>query len=381
MTRHNFSKSRKSKIIAISLIIATLLFSGMYSLVLNVEQNSTLNTSRQSTVSPSAGLGNSVQSKQAIENNIGVLFKNWYKEHYNHNVSHLNTNVSKSLFKIFISQSQFVSQDLKYLSELEQSIFSQTTDGHVSFSMLKTEIENGEGTILKQTNSSVETSHGVNYENSTLFNVVINGVDYNVWKVNITSANGVVIDPWIWVNINYYVYHAPWYLGGWSLTYGENDNFNTQYSGSAASSIYNEWMKVSTIGGYADIVIGAASLFLKIPSVYAKALGLSLAAIGASLLFESSTMDSYWQATGHSYIHFDIVNDYYYPWVVTPLGSEASSSGLLGVLNSGGSYQFWYNVPYILTDGIAGVTISAYYSSISQQFVSDYGSGNWVWFS
>ena len=53
----------------------------------------------------------------------------------------------------------------------------------------------------------------------------------------VTSDSGV----WVMVTISYFVCHAPWWLGGWSVTYGEQDVFNELWAGSTAQNEYNNF--------------------------------------------------------------------------------------------------------------------------------------------
>ncbi len=57
------------------------------------------------------------------------------------------------------------------------------------------------------------------------------------------------------------------------------------------------------------------------------------------------------------------------------------SIGLYGLNSNGNSYTFCYNVPFVAYGGIVGVTFSADASGVSNEFVSDHGNGNRVWFN
>lgn len=226
---------------------------------------------------------------------------------------------------------------------------------------------------------SINTPQGIYSDNSRLYAVTVNGTLYGGWKVYVATPNGTVIDPWVWVVINYYVYTAPWWLGGWSVTYGEQDNYYNYYTGSAALSLYNGWESVNTDSGYALAAICLLASMMKAPIVQAIAFALEIS--GITLIYESSTMINYYESTGFSYILFDFVNDYFYLWALTPLGSFASSFGLYRKDWSGNFYTFWYNVPYVAYTGILAVAFSADVSNCCHQFVGEYGSGTWVWFN
>ena len=235
------------------------------------------------------------------------------------------------------------------------------------------------GKPVKYINSTIDTSQGAFYYHSTLYTVKLNGTQYEAWKVNVTTPTGNFIDPWVWVNINYYVYTAPWWLGGWSVTYGESDNFNVEYYGSSAQSFFNTWNSLTTVASYGTVAAGLIALFSPIP-LLGQAIGAALLIIGAGMTYESSTMTNYYESTGYSYIHLDFVNNYYYPWDAEG-GSITSSVGLYGLNSAGGVYTFWYNVPLYAYAGVAGIALSGSIAGVSHAFISEYGSGTQVWFN
>lgn len=311
-----------------------------------------------------------LQNQNVVENSIATLYLNWLK-------SNNKSSVSITSFKIFISQDHAAQMYLRILTSLEQSNY--LSNENVKFSIPTMEKVVSFGKPVQYVNTSVDTTQGLFYDYSVLYKVNLNGTPYEVWKVNVTTPTGNFIDPWVWVNINYYVYHAPWYLGGWSLTYGENDNCNVEFLGSEALSFFNTWENITTDTGYGLAAAGLVALFIPMP-VLAQAIGAALIVAGVGFEYESSTMLNYYESNGFSYIHLDLVNEYFYPWV-TVLGSLASSIGLYGLDWGGGSYTFWYNIPFVAYGGMLGVAFSADISSVTQQFLNDYGNGNWVWFS
>ncbi|OWP54115.1 MAG: hypothetical protein B2I18_02080 [Cuniculiplasma sp. C_DKE] len=316
------------------------------------------------------------QNQSGTENSIATLFLNWLQS--NGQAQGIqNTNASIALFQEFVSQNQTAEMYLQILTSEEQNNYSNAQSAQQSLQLKEQVVYSG--TPINEINTSTVTSQGTFHDHSVLYEANFNGTQYEVWAVNVTTPTGSVIDPWVWVNINYYVYHAPWYLGGWSLTYGENDNYNVEFTGSAAQSFFNNWESTTTYAGYGLAAAGLVALFIPVP-VLAQAIGAALIIVGVGLLYEASTMLSYYESTGFSYIHLDFVNDYFYPWI-TLVGTFASSVGLYGLNSNGNSYTFWYNVPFVAYGGIMGVTFSAEVSSVNNQFVSDYGSGNWVWFS
>ncbi|EQB74033.1 MAG: hypothetical protein AMDU4_FER2C00034G0042 [Ferroplasma sp. Type II] len=313
-----------------------------------------------------------------LENVIGSLFGKWYNQTYGQNNRAINSTHYESLFKEFLRSSVTASLHLHDLSSLEMKSHSLPDQIPSKASFVHQVVKTGH--IVKQINTTTPTPNGVYHDHSVEYVAYINGTVFKAWKVKVTTPSGSIIDPWVWVNINYFVYKAPWWLGGWSITYGEQDHYNVKFSGSAAQSFFNTWESATTDLGYGLSAAGLIALFIPVP-VLAQAIGAALILVGIGLLYEGSTMLNYFESTGYSYIHMEFVNDYYYPWVVTPLGSLASSMGLYGLDNNGNSYTFWYNIPYIAYGGYTAVFFSEYISNNCHQFVNEYGSGNQIWFS
>ena len=313
-----------------------------------------------------------------LENIIGSMFGKWYNQTYGQNNRVINSTRYESLFKEFLSSSVTALLYLHDLSSLETQSHSFPVQVTSKASFVHQIVRMGH--IVKQINTTTNTPSGVYYDHSVEYVANINGTIFKAWKVNVTTSNGNIIDPWMWVNINHFVYTAPWWLGGWSVTYGEQDHYNVEFTGSAALSYYNRWTSVTSDLGYGLAVAGIFALFIPVP-VLAQTIGAALILAGIGLIYEGQTMQNYFESTGFSYIHMEYVNNYYYPWVVTPLGSLASSMGLYGLDNNGNSYTFWYNVPYVAYAGFPGIFFSQYISNECNQFVNEYGSGNWIWFS
>ncbi|MHB8361099.1 MAG: hypothetical protein ACYDAO_01275 [Thermoplasmataceae archaeon] len=382
----------RNKLIGIIAILIVILFIGM-----SAQPAVTPNTTQQ-TVSASSI---SVKEQKAYDNhfisnpvNTSDQFSNAFiswminKEHANPynggNISkfHMNSNLDmKVLLPQFLSSNPSAVILLQKITAQENAKFvmqNNPSNQHMKLSTTLAKKIVKYGSPIKYINTSTVTSKGTFYDHSVLYKATFNGTQFEVWKVNVTTPRGSIIDPWVWVNINYYVYHAPWYLGGWSLTYGESDNFNVKFTGSAAQSFFNNWENIGSDMGYGLGAAGLFALFIPIP-LLTQAIGAALILVGIGSTYESQTMLNYYQSTGNSYIHLDFINNYFYPWITLD-GTFASSISLIGI--SGGSTStFWYGVPLVLYAGILGVTFSASISSVDNTFIRDYGSGNRIWFS
>ncbi len=215
--------------------------------------------------------------------------------------------------------------------------------------------------------------------------------------------NGVLFDSgtWVMVTVNYFVYHAPWWLGGWSVTYGEHDVINSLYAGNSAQRYYNHVTSLTTDSG---ILFSIAALVLSVAisvspatfglsalggAIVAAALTAAGVAVGALTAVWISDFTSLYESTyanehsGDKYIWmFDSVN-YYYP-SVTVVGSLASSIGMYGYLSNMNTITFIPNVPlvtYEATSGLAvpisGVAIAASISGSAHGIANSIGWNNW----
>ena len=313
-------------------------------------------------------LRSNLQSRNILEGFIASLYLKWLQS------NHRNS-ASIASFRSFLNHDQAAKRYLQALASLEQRHYLSNENAQFLIQTMEKAVDLGKP--VKYLNRSTQTAQGTFYDRSVLYKVKFNGTTHEVWKVKVITPTGNIIDPWIWVNVNYYVYHAPWYLGGWSVTYGELDNFNVEFLGSAAKSFFNDWEDITTYAGYGTAIAGLIALFIPI---LAQAIGAALLLAGIGLIYESSTMLNYYESNGNSYIHLDLFNNYFYP-SVNVMGVLTSSIGLYGLDWGGSTYVFLYNVPLVFYNGIPGVTFSAYISSVCHKFVNDYGSGNWIWFS
>jgi hypothetical protein len=261
-----------------------------------------------------------------------------------------------------------MSSFLKILSQVEEKADRKT---HMDYNHLIT--------MNQENGKSLSSSNYVVTSNDTQHNHVITVVRSNSTELIGIGSASVSPDssssqPFFWVTIHYFIFHAPWWLGGWSENYGQNDNFNLYLTGQAAASFNSEWLADTNIAALAGIVftfMGAVVAAAFASSGVGLAVGAALAAVGVGILYENSQMTSYYEGTGMQYIHLDFINNYYSPAEIVTLGigSLSSSIGLIGEYNNGASPTvFWYNVPFAAYGGIAGVYFSSQLTGIAADF-------------
>ena len=201
---------------------------------------------------------------------------------------------------------------------------------------------------------------------------------------------------WTMVSVNYFVYHAPWWLGGWSVTYGEQDTINSLYAGNDAQHFVNSATNGANDQAILDgIALGAIGTGL---AFAAPTLGISalaggiiagiLAATGAAVAYLTSQwtgkLNSLYQSTyanepaGKKYVWMYDVIDYYYP-SVTVVGVLASSIGQYGYLSNGNVVTFSGNVPFISYGGFTGLDYVVALSGYTQAIGNNFGWNTWLY--
>lgn len=309
---------------------------------------------------------------------FGYTFLQWYGQNkLSEKLPVLNSTTAKSLFDSFIAQSSEGQILLKVITSNELSNF-QKANKKSAEAFLGT-LENGSPPA-----SSVSVqSNGIT-------------TDYVIKLSSVNLPSGIPTDDGEYgmVQVNYFVYTAPWWLGGWSVTYGENDVINALYAGNDGQYYYN-----SVISGTNDNAIlqeaeiGVLGIGL---GLAAPTLGLSAAAtaiiegvlVASGLLigylttqvqgaitqvYETSWSD---QNSGHKFMWMYENVNYYYP-SVTVVGVLASNIGMYGyTVNSAGSLSSISVVPWY---DLSSPTLASELSSDTQ---SAGGSHGWnVWYS
>ena len=208
--------------------------------------------------------------------------------------------------------------------------------------------------------------------------------------------HGVYFDSgmWVMVTVNYFVYHAPWWLGGWSVTYGEHDVINALYAGNSAQRYYNrvtsETNDVNILFSIALYVLGAGLAFaaptLGLSAIAGAIIAAALGAAGIVLdvlavvwdndftaLYESTYANEH---SGDKYMWMFYSIDYYYP-SVTVLGSLVSSMGMYGYLSNMNTITFMPNVPAVAYGPYTGVAIVASISGYVHEIANNIGWNTW----
>ncbi len=305
------------------------------------------------------------ESQGEIEDNIATFFLSWIdSRNITLNIQHHNA--TKKLFREFVSHNVEMGSFLKILSQVEEKADRKTDIRYNNV------ITMNQGYAKSLSSNSYVVTQDSQHNHTVIKLIRSNNTALLSLNSSSVSPDTSSSQPFFWVTINYFIFHAPWYLGGWSENYGQNDNFNLYLTGQAAASFNNEWMAVTTYADYALYSLGAIFIYYGASlGGIGVAIGLALIAAGVGFTYEGAQMTSYYEGTGTQYIHLDFINNYYSPLeiVTLGLGSLASSIGLIGVYNNGASpIVFWYNVPFVAYAGVEGV----YFSSQLAGFAADF---------
>ena len=324
----------------------------------------------KNTVTPSIVTGNS--------DSMAVQFDNWYKDIYSgqnpESMAHFSASQRDIIFSKFI-HSDRVAQKL---------LANKSNKSMVKFNMIDhQQAEKAFGSITHgKTIIGYNKIGNLNYKNKNV--AVYSSSSSMLLNIKPELPRGVTSDSgvWVMVSVNYFVYHAPLWLGGWSVTYGENDVINSLYAGSSAQKYYNTVNSATTDEAILDdIAIGAIGVGLAFaaPSIGISAIAggiIAAALVGAGAVVSvlaavwMGDLTSLYESTyaneplGNKYIWvYDSVN-YYYPWI-TVGGSLDSSIGMYGYLSNGNVVTFIPNVPFVIFGGIGGVGGVEYAASLS----------------
>lgn len=334
----------------------------------------------KNTVTPSIVTGNS--------DSMAVQFDNWYKDIYSgqnpESMAHFSASQRDIIFSKFI-HSDRVAQKL---------LANKSNKSMVKFNMIDhQQAEKAFGSITHgKTIIGYNKIGNLNYKNKNV--AVYSSSSSMLLNIKPELPRGVTSDSgvWVMVSVNYFVYHAPLWLGGWSVTYGENDVLNELWAGSTAQNNYNNFENSINLGG----LIGGAAVSSITGYIVAGAIGGSwggpigtivgaLVAIiaGVVIIHIDNAMTALYESTysnepaGNKYIWTYMSNDYYYPWI-TVVGSLASSIGFYGYLSNGNVETIWPNIAWGALGGVDGVVISGYFSSYIHYIANDYGTGVWI---
>ncbi len=373
------------------IIISTLMATMFIVSGIAVAMNSSFENTNELNTSAHRSLANS-ELLSARSGSIALQFDKWYRETYNGR----NPNSMKNFT---ITQRDMVfSNFIHYDSAGRKSLMIRTNSDIKKFDTLN--LKHAEVTLF----DLIHENKVINYSKieslsagNKRMSIYYSSNSSNSFLVHIETElpKGVSFDSgeWIMVSIDYFVYHAPWWLGGWSVTYGEQDQFNELWAGCTAQTNYNNFENTVNVGGLTSGVAVSSITGLitagAIGGSWGGPIGVIAGAIvaviaGLVVIHLDNTMTSLYESTyanepsGNKYIWIYFVNDYYYPWI-TVVGSFYSTIGMYGYLSSGQVETFFGNNPWISYNGIQAVTVSAYFSSYVHSIADNYGSGTWVY--
>ena len=314
-----------------------------------------------------------------ISNKIAISFSTWYiKNHAQDKLPPISSKTGSMLFREYLNQSIAGKAYIMRLTNIEKSSFNYSN--RMAVNSVESILHTGHNVPSK-----IQTGNSTSY--------VIN--------IRPDLPGGVTSDSgsWVMVSINYFVYHAPWWLGGWTYTYGEHDVINMLYGGSSAQKLYNSIEHDLTLAGIADILSGvlytvfAEALTSAVPSAGASLLiagivaAVLLAGAGLSALILSNDYTKLYESTyaneptGNKYIWNYLNIDYYYP--NNPVTSVDSSIGLEGKLSNGNSMTiipniaFGYSFIVNPTAGLSWELLVSDYSEWAHAIANKIGTNNW----
>ena len=345
------------------------------------------------------GTQNNVLIQSTVHaSSISAQFGNWYNHTYNgqnpSSLANLSTSQRNKIFANFIHSDPSAQRLLSIKSRQSVTIFN-TIDHLKAEKTFANLMNRGKVIVYNKTESFSYNNQEISvyYHSGSVSSLLVN------IKTDLPSGVSFDSGEWVLVSINYFVYQAPWWLGGWSATYGEHDVINSLYAGSSAQKYYNSVTSATTDEAILDdIAIGAigvglafASLSMGISAIAGGIIAAALVGAGAVVsvlaavwvgdltsLYESTYAN---EPSGNKYIWvYDSVN-YYYPWI-TVGGSLDSSIGMYGYLSNGNVVTFMPNVPFVIFGGIGGVggveyaaSLSGYTHSISNKI----GLNDWAY--
>ena len=311
-----------------------------------------------------------------VSNKIAISFSTWYiKNHAQDKLPPISSKTGSMLFREYLNQSIAGKAYIMRLTNIEKSSFNYSN--RMAVNSVESILHTGHNVPSK-----IQTGNSTSY--------VIN--------IRPDLPGGVTSDSgsWVMVSINYFVYHAPWWLGGWSVTYGQQDNFNELWAGQTAQKQYNNFESYMTLGGLlsgtaasgitaylvADAIAGtsvgsrAGLVGAIVGGVVAVLMGFAIYKVENAMtqLYESTYAN---EPSGNKYIWTYMQNDYYYP-SVTVAGSLASSIGFYGHLSNGNLVTLWPAIPFVAVGSLTGVVISSYFASYTNYIENKYGDNTWV---
>ncbi|AGO60721.1 hypothetical protein [Ferroplasma acidarmanus] len=290
-----------------------------------------------------------------LSNKIAVSFSSWYmKNRVKENLPEISSTTGQSLFMQYINQSIAGKAYISQLTVNEKSSFNKSNKMEVS------SIE-----------SILHSGHKVP-------SVIKNGSSITyIANVRADLPNGVTSDSgsWVMVTINYFIYHAPWWLGGWTWKYGQHDVINTLYGGNKAQTVFNGLYRHD--GSTAAML---TTIFAAATGIAVETLGFSELVAAISLVVSlvlSNIKNVYLEMYESTYANKPSGNKYLWSYLSIDQYDKnnpvalASSIGWYGKLASGKTVTVIPNIPGLSSP----VTLS--FSMWADNIASSIGTDNW----
>ena len=270
----------------------------------------------------------------------------------------------KELFPIFLKQNPDAVKLLNQLTAQEKAKFA-TQDNlvHKEFiSMLQNGKLKGKDQYVMQTSNS-----------KYLF--------VKIDSSSPTPPSNVLNNPGVYemVSINYFTYTISFWISIATVTYGEQDNFNTIYSGLPAQNHYNKVTFANGITAALQASVKGALVGVAIGGPIGLVAGVIVGA--AIAMVDDVVLNSEWKtiyestysgnAPGSQYIWTILVNDYFYPWV-NPLTTMSSYFYFFGYLKGKGQQTIFPDLPTL-------VVYSQYLSDGANSFIGSHGQNNLIY--
>ena len=363
-----FYDMNRKIVIVTSLLAAALIFVPGISSAINAQQiTGVAHSDIQGTISK-VPVGNATDT-------FGYAFLQWYGQNkLSEKLPVLNNYTAKSLFDSFIAQSSEGQILLKVITSNELSNFQKANK------------KSAEAFLVALENGSVPNSTSTAQSNGIT-------TDYVIKLSSVSLPSGIPSDDGVYgmVQVNYFVYTAPWWLGGWSVTYGEHDVINALFAGNDGQNFYNSAISGSNDAALLDgFALGVISVGLAVSPVTAGLSALAAGIIAGAIVaaglaityftvnFQNAMTNIYetsWadQPSGQKFMWIYTNVNYYYP-SVTVVGVLASNVGIYGYEVSDNSLASITVIPWY---DLSSPTYAAELSSDTQSAGSSHGWNSW----
>ena len=238
--------------------------------------------------------------------------------------------------------------------------------------------DNEKSSFNKSNKMEVSSIESILHSGHKVPSVIKNGSSITyIANVRADLPNGVTSDSgsWVMVTINYFIYHAPWWLGGWTWKYGQHDVINTLYGGNKAQTVFNGLYRHD--GSTAAML---TTIFAAATGIAVETLGFSELVAAISLVVSlvlSNIKNVYLEMYESTYANKPSGNKYLWSYLSIDQYDKnnpvalASSIGWYGKLASGKTVTVIPNIPGLSSP----VTLS--FSMWADNIASSIGTDNW----